>query len=367
MTPSTVLCLSLLLVGLSSLSCTRPDPLTARVAAHDGAALARWRSQGAARFTGFDWREFDDALQEIRLGVMLGGHASGREPVESSLCGQVHGLTVREVLVLGHTAAFQRLERECADLQNFADANAWLVTKPGDAASANHLSAFRARQQQRLEHAKAGIENARRRIAALGGSLEPSAPPPVSVTAQPLAREAARDEVQRMIHKLRAVGLLRFGAWPIRFDPEGARLPAELRAEYARQSAAARTAGRSITAVRHRGRWWIYDAACAPPDFPPFVTANLTAADRAEIGRDWVHLQAELWTREAAAGGVAEMEPLAEVAAENVVRPSPARILQLSQSAALKELADRQRILTETNQLLSATQAEDRPPSQVSR
>lgn len=357
MTPlhgQSLLCWLAALVGLASVGCAPSDPHQLRVTAHDGPSLARWRSQVAARHARADWREFDDGLQQMRLMLMLSGEASGQDAVETALCRRIHHLTVRDVLILGHEAALQRLEREKIELQSFAAANAWLVTKPGDTSSASYLTAFRGRQQLRLETTEAAIENATRRIIALGGSHPTRSFAPAPVQNATLSRVDALAEIDRVMQKLRTVALLRFGEWPIEIDSAGRRLPAAMRGEFAARRAAAENTGHAVTAVRVRDRWFIYEGPREVPRFPSFVVTNLTPADRLATENKWLTLQAELWAREVAGGITTDDEVAVGDAANQPVRISPAQIMHESSAAVLKDLSDRQRLLGETERLINA-------------
>lgn len=347
----------ILLLVLATVGCAPSNPQQLRVTAQDGTSLARWRSQAAARFSGVDWREFDDGLQEIRLAVMFAGDATGREPIEAALCLRVHGLTVREVLVLGHEAALQRLERQKVELQSFAAANDGLVTKPGDTSSASYLDAYRERQHRRVRETESAIEQARKRLVALGGANPAVTRPAAHLRNEPLPRLEALAEIDRMIRKLRGVALLRFGEWPIELDPDGRRLPVVMRDEFAARRTAAQGRGRALIAVRVRDRWLIYEGPRELPRFPSVVSENLTRADLVSVEARWLNLQAELWAREVA-GGIIDDDVQPPVAGEEADVPaSAAQVVKESTAPALNELGDRQRILAETSKLIESAGA----------
>lgn len=283
--------------------CNRGDPHALPIEAASASGLGRWRIKAADRFTREEWREFDAVLQEIRLRVTAERQASGSEAVQEAMCSRIHGLTFREVLVLGHEATLLRLRPVRDELKRAVDTNALLVTKPGDRASASYLENLGARQMERLEKIDAEIALARRRLAELGAAKpegasgadeikkSSDAAPPV------LTRTEAMEHVAQMMREHREAGRLKFGAWPVKLDRDGSSLPETERAEFMARRAAAATKGRVVIAVRLRNRWWIYESAAESPSFARSVTENLTEADRRAIEEMWWSLQAELWAR----------------------------------------------------------------------
>jgi hypothetical protein len=296
--------LLLLAVAIAAVAgCERADPHASLVEATSGSGLGRWRIQAGERFTREEWREFDAALQELRLRVMAERQASGSEAVQEAMCSRINGLTFREVLVLGHEATLLRLRPVRDELKRAVDTNALLVTKPGDRASASYLENLSARQTERLEKIDAEIALARRRLVELGAAKPEDASGADEIkkssdAAPPaLTRAAAMEHVAQMIHEQREAGRLKFGAWPVKLDRVGSSLPDRERADFTKRRAAAAANGRVAIAVRLRNRWWIYEGAAESPSFSGSVTANLTGVDRRAIDEMWWSLQAELWAR----------------------------------------------------------------------
>ena len=279
--------------------CSRTAPHDTPIPAPNRSALGKWRMMAADKFTRDEWREFETALQELRLRVTADREASGSEAVDEAVCRRIDGRRFREVLVLGYEAKLTRLEPVRTELKTALDNNALLVTKPGDRAAEQHLEGFRQRQLERLTKLDAELEAAEQRLVALGARQADAAGGTRSreVSIAPLPREEAKAQIAELIQAQRAAAILKYGAWPVKFDREGSELPEPERADFlARREAAAGTK-HAVLAVRIRGKWRIYDAPVSSPGFSKTVTENLTDADRREIEMRWATLQAELWAR----------------------------------------------------------------------
>lgn len=280
-------------------ACSRGDPHAAPIGAADRGALAKWRMIAADRFTREEWREFEAALQELRLQVMAHREATGSEAIDDAVCRRIDGRTFREVLVLGCESKLERLEPVRNELKTALDTNALLVTQPGDREAQKHLEGFRQRQGERLAKLDAELSAAEERLAALGGrpAGRTARAQPRDVSTAPLPRVEAKAQITELIENQRAAAILKYGAWPVKFDYEGAELPESDRAEFQARRAGAAGLRHAVIAVRVRGRWWIYDAPVGSPGFTTVVTENLTDADRREIEMRWSTLQAEIWAR----------------------------------------------------------------------
>jgi hypothetical protein len=294
------MCLVVMMAG-----CSRGDPHLQPIDAHSDSAFAMWRMNAADHFTTDEWREFDAALQELRLEIMGGRDASGREAIEELLRARVNGHSYRDILVRAYRAKLQRLRPTRQALKSAVDGNALLVTKPGDTDSAKHLEELGARQQERLAKLDAEIDATEQRLIALGALsaaelAEQNATRSREVAPAALSREEALAQIKSMMEEHRAVMLMKFAPWPVKIDHDGATLAGAARDEFREHRAAAATNGHVVIAVRLRSRWWIYDA---PPEMPTFSRAamtNLTEDDRREIMTKWLDLQAELWARQQA-------------------------------------------------------------------
>lgn len=297
------LLLPLVLLLLSAAGCTRVEPAQTPVVARSASAFSLWRSRVADRFTRDEWKEFDAVLQELRLQIMGDRAATGSEAIEAELHRRIDGHTFQAVLKRGLEAKQLRLDGMRVGLQQALETNAWLVTKPGDGGSAQYLAELRARQQQRLAGVLGELAATDARLVALGGNaLPPSRAAAAPATSPaPLARAEARRQITAMIEESRTSAQMIHGLWPLQIDRDGASMTEEERADFQSQRAAAEADGQVAIPVRLRGRWWIFVAKPATPEFPTFVTENLTAVDRQEITAQWLELQAELWARRSAA------------------------------------------------------------------
>lgn len=286
-------------VVLGLTACGPGDPLAATADAKSESSWGRWQQRNAGGFAPELAKEFEAALQDIRLAIMAERAATGREGIEAELRRRVDGRTLRELLILGYTGRRKRLAVEEAELHLVRQANGWLVTKPGDTASARSLGTLRERQERRAESIAADMAAAARRLTELGATPEPILSPAnaTGVTGKPLPRAEARVELATMLAELQAGAALKHGSWPVKIDRTGAQLPAAEQAAFRERQAAAAAAGRVLLAVGIKDRWLRYEAALDGVEWPAVVATNLTPEERLEFTMLWHAVQAELWAR----------------------------------------------------------------------
>jgi hypothetical protein len=164
--------------GLLAAGCAPADPLAVVVTADTAGAFATWRIGVGSDFTRDGWREFDDAVQEIKFEIMAANLATGGEAVATVARGRIDGLAAREVLRLGYTAKIRRLGADRAGLAAAMEQNSRLTTRADDTASIARLAEVRRKQEARLLQFDADIAAATRRRTALGPAPSASAPAP---------------------------------------------------------------------------------------------------------------------------------------------------------------------------------------------
>lgn len=281
--------------------CSRGEPRETPIEAKGAVIFAKWRQKVAHAFSPDEWREFDAALNEIRLGLMITEEATGSAAIQQALLQRVDGRTFEEALALGYSSQLLRLDLARREARDLLEGNALLAVRPGDHASARHLEELTRRQQARLQTLEGEIEAVQKKRAALRG---PSSGPednlvnaPRESAPTPLSRDEVWTQFTHLVQQQRAAAMFRFGAWPARVDESGAGLTGGPRDEFAARRSAAADAGRVVIAVYVKNRWWIYEGALEPPVFSAAVTARLSDADRAAMRTTWSHLQAEVWAR----------------------------------------------------------------------
>lgn len=286
--------------------CNRGDPHQVAIEAASPATLAKWRMKMADRFTPGEWKEFEGALQDIRLRVMADREASGSAAVEAATCGRINGHTLREVLAMGYEARLARLRPVRDELKRAVEGNELLVTKPGDRESVRYLETLRERQLERLRKTEAEIAEAEQRRAALGGAANATTattktdagdlrPPERKLT-----RESALAEIRQLMRDQVDAAVMKYGAWPVKMDRDGAALTGAEREDFLARRKAAAENGHTVFALRLRNRWWIFDEKVELPGFSKQVLGTLTDADRKEIVEEWAGVQAVIWARRTA-------------------------------------------------------------------
>lgn len=280
--------------------CNRGDPHQVAVEATSPATLAKWRMKMSDRFTRDEWREFEAALQDVRLRVMADREASGSAAVEEAMCGRINGHTLREVLAMGYGARLTRLRPVRDELKKAVEGNELIVTKPGDRESVRYLETLRERQLERLRKTEAEIAAAEQRLAALGGGAAKVDAGESRLPERKLTREKALEEIRQLMRDQVDAAVMKYGAWPMKMDRDGAALAGADREDFLARRKAAKENGHTVIALRLRNRWWIFDEKVELPGFSKQVLGTLTEADRKEILEEWAGVQAVIWARKTA-------------------------------------------------------------------
>jgi hypothetical protein len=160
------LLLPLALVGFAS--CQRSDPLEIKVQPDPTAGLNPWRLRVGTELSPDQWRDFDDAIREIKLQIMATGEATGSVGVEQAFQLKLRDQTVREVLRTGFDARLRRLEAERHGLTQAIEQNSRLETRPGDTESADYLTLVRSRQATHLQTLEHDLADAELKLKQLG-------------------------------------------------------------------------------------------------------------------------------------------------------------------------------------------------------
>lgn len=98
--------------------------------------LAMWRG---AQGRDMPWKDFEVALQELRLNLMISGDASGAEAIDERVRQAIDGRTVRWVLREGWQKRIVRLRDEHDHLEAFITLNKTLRPAPGSREADEYL------------------------------------------------------------------------------------------------------------------------------------------------------------------------------------------------------------------------------------
>lgn len=110
------------LVGLLG-ACSRSSPLEEIVSGKDPSTFAIWRSRLTDDLSTEECKEFDFAVQEIKISITEAHVATGVEAVEAAMLRQVNGQTVRHVLQAGTRDRLARLKADRRMLEEFIKSN----------------------------------------------------------------------------------------------------------------------------------------------------------------------------------------------------------------------------------------------------
>ncbi len=167
-------------VVLLGAGCHPDNPLDERVSARRPLDYTMWRARIADRLDATQAQELDAMVEEIRLGIMVEGRATGSEAIDEALRQQIDGRTLREVLVSGYEKKWQRLDLEKVRTEEFADKDAQLRFKPGDEESRAYIDGVVGKMKTRLAEIALEMETIDRRLKELGGPKPVAAPRPAA-------------------------------------------------------------------------------------------------------------------------------------------------------------------------------------------
>jgi hypothetical protein len=141
------------------------DPLDSVIKAETPLDLQRWRERLADDLKPEQAQDVDVAIQELKFQSMAQG-VSGTAAVDATVVEKVKNKTARQLIELGLTAKLDRLEQQQTTINTFIAQNAMLVTRGGDATSADYLARKREDQVARRDALAKEIAGARERMKA---------------------------------------------------------------------------------------------------------------------------------------------------------------------------------------------------------
>jgi len=163
---TTTLCLFLIATaGLFFAACSPPtDPRTAPISAIAPDDFAAWKNTAFEILTPAERDEFDQCINQIRLGIRTRNEASGDAAVAQALCDRINAKTIREVLIMSYASETEwipkELERQRATLAQ-TDA---VLDGPGSDSSKVGARAFRVAVVDAIDKLEAKLAKAKARL-----------------------------------------------------------------------------------------------------------------------------------------------------------------------------------------------------------
>jgi hypothetical protein len=277
-----------------SVGCSRPKMDPHQVDGRNFGAFYYWRSSVSSSFSPEGWREFNAAVEELRLQAMARG-VRGKDAIDQALCDAINGRSVTEVLRLGDEAKIARLSPIRDTLKVMVDANALIAAVPGSDDLAEVLERKRSNQQAQLRATVAELDAAQQAYRHHGGT--PAGQTATEVKPARLSREEALHEFDLLILARRQLACLKYGDWPAKIDRDGRSLLDQERDAFLAKKGVAAANGHAVIPVFVRASWRIFDAPVVMPAFTDAVMGNLTPEDRRSISERWAESEAEIWAR----------------------------------------------------------------------
>lgn len=145
------------LAFLCAVSACAPKPLAERpVHAASADTFADFRAKLGADFAAEQLKDFDTAVQELKLDAMNSGVA-GVAAREEKVFAMMNGKSVREVEVLGWQARHRRLNAELADMEQRLAHDSALQAKAVSADSVKYFSNLINNEQDLVAQSKRNI------------------------------------------------------------------------------------------------------------------------------------------------------------------------------------------------------------------
>lgn len=142
--------------------CARLEPLDRTVRADTPVNLALWRGKQGRDVA---WKDFDVALQELRLAIMITKAASGAQAIDEQVRHTIDGQTVRWVLREGWQKRVERLRNEHDQLEAFITQNKSFRSQPGTQEADDHLEDKIDQLTAQRDRTERDIEEAERKLA----------------------------------------------------------------------------------------------------------------------------------------------------------------------------------------------------------
>ncbi|MDR1010005.1 MAG: hypothetical protein LBM04_02565 [Opitutaceae bacterium] len=153
---------------LFAAACSEPaDPRATPVTAATPEEFTVWKKAAAPKIPASEMEEFDSCVNEIRMGIMQRKEASGVGPIAAKLCEYINGKTVREVIMMGHTATIGWVTRELALQRTNIERTEEGLKKPGSESSKDGLRDYLAIAKDNVAKLEARLEKAKARLAEL--------------------------------------------------------------------------------------------------------------------------------------------------------------------------------------------------------
>jgi len=131
--------------------CHPVKPLDQTIPAGSSNEFTLWRKHVRQSLDAAQWADFDVAVQEIKIRMMIDRIASGGEAVDEAMRARINGSSVREVLKIGFRSKYDRLNGERSELEDVIKINAKMRTIPGHTDSEDFLREKRRLQAEDLE------------------------------------------------------------------------------------------------------------------------------------------------------------------------------------------------------------------------
>jgi hypothetical protein len=154
--------------------------------------LVAWRADVGGSLDSDQWRDFDEAIREIKFRMTIDHVASGSDAVNRAMRERITGRPVREVVAIGFKSMLDRLNIERAEAIKVITTNARLITRPGDTASADYLREKRKAQSDALDAISEKIRQIEAKLKVYDPGYLPKPPdqPPAAPTAETPESEA---------------------------------------------------------------------------------------------------------------------------------------------------------------------------------
>ena len=135
--------------------CHSGDPLDKKITAESSDDFAHSRRGVIDVLDREQMLDFDDAVQEIRLRIIIGRNATGKSLDQNLVDGgvreRINELSVREIIQIGYRSKLERLNMERLELETMIHENAVRRTRHGDTEAARFLHDLGKDQSEQLQ------------------------------------------------------------------------------------------------------------------------------------------------------------------------------------------------------------------------
>jgi len=141
-----------------------PDPRTAPITAATPDDFAAWKNAAYEKLSHAEQVEFDQCINQIRLGIRMRNEASGNATVAQAICDRINAKTIREVLIMAYSFEIESIAKDLEGQRATLVKTDAVLDGPGSDSSKVGARAFRVAVVDAIDKLEARQAKAKARL-----------------------------------------------------------------------------------------------------------------------------------------------------------------------------------------------------------